>query len=811
LAPPLAVLVPSNVGLVGGAVIQAARWGTNKMKSKSGRAGLRARDWLIATVSVLAMAGGASAQTAPATTTHRYDIPAQDAVGALQAFARQSDRQILFPYEAASGHRTPAIRGEMTEREALARLAESAGLEVSSDDGRTITLRPKPAAPQPSGGPAEPGSAVTVEELVVTANRREQQVKDVPMSVAAVSGVELERAGVETLLDLGHEVPGLTVTESGPGQNRIFLRGVANGNSSTSLVGVYVDETPVTGSSLGQLDLQLVDLQRVEVLRGPQGTLYGQGSAGGAVRFITNDPQLDDQASGWISATGYGTHRGDFSEELRGVVNVPLGDTFAVRVSGILAQIGGWIDQPDAGREDINDQNLGEVRVKALWRPTDRLKVIGTATVHRNHGDGLTAGADENGDIFFLNGDPQAKEHLVDNYEIYNGTVTYDLDWATLLSSTSYIRSHKDVAGISVKLGTFESFNQDLQDNEVFTQELRLTSNGKGPVNWVAGVFYDDETLDRLLTLNQYVSGAPIGVVPLPTIDTSRSWSVYGDASYDITDRLQLGAGARYFHDARTSYNGAFTLDGTFESFDPRFYASYALTPDIKLYANVAKGFRSGGFLGDGTIATFGPETVWSYEAGAKGSTGPVRWELTGFYGRYTAIQTFVVTSTIVGGLINAGDADIWGADWLVAIDPTDNLTLEASGNFTHTEFVSILPGAVSNIVGDKLDFIPAYSFALSAEYRFHWAAEAPGFFRVDYNQIGPAPITDHSVPIVDFETDTLHFLNARLGVSHGNLRAELFGRNLLDENGMQDPLAAFGFGSRPRPRVIGVELGAAF
>ncbi|MGV3482598.1 MAG: TonB-dependent receptor domain-containing protein [Sphingobium sp.] len=765
---------------------------------------------LAAGICIAALATPAYAQQ------RQFNIPAGSLKSALDAYGRQAGRPIIYKADEVRGARSKGYRGTATVDAALDAILMNSGFSARAGTAGAIAIvrnQMRTSMTDEAALTTDDGTGEEVyDDIVVTAARREQKLIDVPMSITAVSQAELERRGAVSLLDLSRGVPGLVVIESGPGQNQIFLRGVANPNGIASLVGVYMDEIPVTGASLGQLDLQLVDLERVEVLRGPQGTLYGQGSAGGTVRFITRNPDLNS-VSGEASLSAYATRHGDFSERFSGFVNVPvIDDVLGFRVSGTLANIGGWIDQPAAGRKDINDQLIRNIRVKGLWRPADGLDIAGTVVVHRNKGDGLTVGADKHYDVDFPNGDPLAQEALVDNYEIYNLTATYDFGGVQLMSSTSHVDAHKYNAGVALKLPGLETFNRDTLDSKSFTQEVRLSSTGKRRLNWVVGAFYTDETIDRLQVLDLYSEGEFLGVDSVDSSDKSETISVFGDISFSVTDRFQLGTGLRYFHDSRKrARNGAPDQAGTFESVNPRFYASYDLARNATLYANIAKGFRSGGFQGNGVNTTFDPENVWSYEAGTKGGSGGFRWDVTGFYSKYKGYQAFVLGQGVFGGLMNAGNAEIYGVDWSFAVDPVKNLTLQLSGNVTSTELVFVLPASTSNITGDRLDYIPDYSIAASAEYRFDWSAERPGFVRVDYNQIGPGTVTDRSLDIVAFRTNTLNMLNARIGLEHGRWGVELFGENLLGENGRQDPLEALGFGTRPRPRVIGAKVKASF
>jgi len=758
----------------------------------------------IATLSLASVSIGAVALASPASAqvaTRSFDIPSQPLSSALIEFNKQSGALVMAPSDVTEGKRSAVLRGRMPVNEAIARLLSGSGLRAVPMQGGYRIERPAPLAE--AGDPADYDGG----DIIVTASRREQRIIDVPMSITAISQEQLDQRGVVSLLDLSRAVPGLVVLEQGPGQNQIFMRGVANPNGNAALVGVYVDEIPVTSSPFAQLDLQLVDLERIEVLRGPQGTLYGQGSTGGTVRMITGRPNLS-AVSGEASLSLYDTKGGGFSERLNGFVNVPIvADTLGIRVSGTLANLGGWIDQPDAGRKDINDQLIRNIRAKGLWKPSDALSVEATVVVHRNKGDGLNVGADRNNDVFFTNGDPLAQEYFTDKYELYNLTARYDLGGIELMSSTSKVDARKTSAGIALKFPGFETFNSEVLNGDVFTQEVRLSSKGKRDLNWVVGAFYANEETFRLQSLDLYFDGVFDGVSSLQDTTKSKSISVFGDISYSITDRFDIGSGIRYFHDRRKRLRpGTPDVAGSFESVNPRFYASYKVADGASIYANVAKGFRSGGFQG---ATSYDPESVWSYEIGTKGAVRQLRWEVNGFFSKYKDYQAFVFTSAFAGTLVNAGNAEIYGVDWSFSVDPVSNLTLQFSGNMTKATLVSILPTSQANIKGDRLDYVPDYALSGSAEYRFNWGTDSPGFARVDYNLIGPSTTTDRSSGIVEFPSNVLNLLNARIGFEHGRWAVELFGDNLLDENGRQDALEAVGFGTRPRPRVIGTRLKA--
>ncbi len=759
---------------------------------------------------VASLQADTAAQAPARGATHALDIAPQDLGAALRELGRVTGEQILFEESQVRGKTSLPLRGTLTAEEALQSLLRNSDLRSRRNAAGALQVETVEARRPVRTG--DTGGTVEFDRVMVTANFREQALTDVPMSIGVVTQEDIERQGIQNIKDLSRVVPGMVVEEGGAGWNRTFLRGISNGNSLTSLVGIYVDDIPVAGASLAQPDLRLIDLMRVEVLRGPQGTLYGQGSAGGTIRLVTRQPQLD-QFSGEVALSMYDTQKGDASQELTGVFNVPLvTDVLGMRLSGTFANYGGWVDQPAAGRKDINNQDQRDYNLRMLWRPTDRLAVKATAIRHRNDGDGIAAGIDEDYNVAFNDGDPLAQEYFHDDYDVYNLAATYEFDAFTLLASSSRMTADKRYAGLSQKLGGgVETFIADAFDNSATSHELRLTSADGGRLKWVLGAFRSDTTFDRLLNVDVYVSNTLVNAVSLPSRELSSSWSVYGDASYSVTDRLDLGAGVRYFRDDRSLPDGGPEFRDEFNSVDPRVYASFALTDSVRLYANVAKGFRSGGFTGDFDNVSYDPEKVWSYEAGLKGAHEQMRWEVAGYFSRYTNYQAFVQVSEIFGSLINAGDADVKGVDWQVAFDPDRALSLMIGGNINRGKLTKLAPGATSNAQGDRLDFIPDYTITASGEYRFDWSSNLPGFLRIDYSRIGPATITERTLGIIEVKTETVNLLNARLGIERGGWSLQLFAQNLLGDNSQESPQGAWGITSRPRPRTVGVRVGVEF
>jgi len=787
-------------------------------------------------------------------------IPPQSLGVALKSYAR--DQQLFLIY--ASGDlgslRTEGAVGEFTTDEALTQLLKGTGLTYRYIDERTVSIIPLPDAtrgsdagtpergttsstpqgpttaehfPQrfrlaragqdsvPSAGGGAPALPATpmLEEVVVTAQKREERLIDVPMSIVAIGSDELQQRELTSVSDLASAVPGLAIESNGY-QRRIEIRGISNagsnGNGNSSLIGMYLDEADVTSYATTQLDLGTYDLERVEVLRGPQGTLYGDGSAGGTIRFITRNPDLTRVTFAADDAALF-TQDGAPGQRTNAMVNVPvIDDVLGLRFVGRFENGGGWIDQPAADRKNFNGQNLAEGRLKALWQPADTLTISALAEVHRNRtAPGI--GEDASGNytqVFGLTTTPSVD----DNFDIYNLTVTNDFSAFRLLSTTTYVRQNTQTSnlGYLIPLGAgvppYQLYDPpsfgERSDN--LTEELRLTSTGEGPWQWTLGAYYRHFLFDYDLgyDLGQD-SLATAFFVPDRTRSLSKSWATFGDTSYKLTDRLTLGAGLRYYKDDQ-DFTGVdpveATQTGTFHSTSPRGYAQYKVSDDVNVYANAAKGFRSGGF-NSLNQPSYGPENVWTYELGTKTALldGRLRINVAIFYSDYKDYQVAGFTAqNPVNFVYNAGAARIEGVEWDTHWRPADQWTLGLSVDYLDTRFTNITAQGTGISVGDRIGLVPDYQFTVSAQRDFAWHGRT-GFVRLDYDQIGNE--INNGTP--GSESDVLNLLNFNTSVYvTDNLRLGLFVQNLLNDRGHTDPLEVYTYAARERPRTLGLEFG---
>jgi iron complex outermembrane receptor protein len=761
----------------------------------------------LSAVACAAVAGPAWAQT------KAFNVAAQPAVGGVADFASQADVQILMSADTAKGRRTGAVVGSMSVEAGLSRLLAGSGLSVASRQNGVITL----GVAGFQGAEAQGDEATAVEEIVVTAQKREERLVDVPMSIVALGGRELEKRNVNSLLDLTREAPGLTIQDQGVGQRRIFMRGVGNVFGTSALVGLYLDDASVSSIQDAEIDLRPYDLQRVEVLRGPQGTLYGEGSTAGTVRFITNSPNLDE-IEGHAKYTGSFTEDGGMSNEFTGALSLPIvPGKFGIRLSGLLADTAGWIDQPAQNRKDINDQKVSDLRVIATVQPTEDLRFRFTGIRHRNDAGAADMVSNDQGTFAAVLG-KTASPTSQDDYDFLNATVTWQLGGIQLLSSTTKLDVEKrnDAQSSTLLLSTppfplFEIFGNRLRTGEVFSQEFRA-SGATDRLTWVAGAYYRDST--SIIDIDLEAGFSPPGfIIQQRTEQGSEAWSAFGNVQYKLTDAWEIGAGLRYFRDRRTTADGVTNQSGDFESVSPRLVLKYSFDRSKNVYASVAKGFRSGGFNSLGQ-PDYGPEEAWTYELGAKANSddGRTNAEIAVFHTDYKDVQVLNVDPmTLAQNLTNAGEAKIDGVEISLARNFESGLELGLNANYTHSEFTNVNPGS-THAVGDRLDFVPEYGVVAWAGYTFTLPGGLSAYGRVDYSLQGEANYRNRTIG--DFfhsESDRIQLLNLSFETSVNDWRVELFGSNLLNDDGALDATAIEGYRSVHRPRTFGVSISRSF
>jgi outer membrane receptor protein involved in Fe transport len=678
------------------------------------------------------------------------------------------------------------------------------------------------------------------EEIIVTAQKREQSLRDVPLAISAIQGDALDRATAPDLKEALRSVPGVvTDTNYNNGATLISVRGIQNtvaeGGSPT--VGFYLDSVPFGGVKNGILpDASPYDLERVEVLRGPQGALYGAGSMVGLIRVLTHDPVLDAfdfKGRASVSDTRFGdiSYRGDAA------INLPIvTDKLAARVVVSYNDIGGWLDRP--GNNDANDGTNATVRLKLKAQPTEELTLGASAWFSRLRLDMPPISGNGRTNRFGFD------QPVATDYNIYNFKADYDFGSFVATSATSYV-DYSTVSTLEY-FGIFNIFDpvtgqqvfQTLTTSigsKVFSQELTLSSTGDGPWQWTIGGMYRNAK-DRY---HQNRSGY---LAPRLQRDTSRSIAFYGQLSRSLfDDRLEIAGGLRYFHDnvgtrelSRTSVVGGIPAGGlvkdnrTFNRLSPEATLTWKAAERVNLYARYAEGFRSG-FTQEAQVydqipnpPSVKPDILRNYELGAKGDIlgGVISFEAVLYYQKWDQIKAaelFNVGTASAPSYIqifaNGQSGSGLGAELGLTVRPARGLSL--SGNFGWNDLTSdadIVSGAPGSPVtvrkGQRFVNSAKYNASASIDYgREINASGAEAYISGSMSYVSPKFSQVGSNPV---KSDSLTVVNASVGLrTKRHWSIGVFVDNLTDENGAayRAPFAPSGdWDSRLRPRTIGLQ-----
>jgi len=499
--------------------------------------------------------------------------------------------------------------------------------------------------------------------IVVTAQKREQTLAEIPQSISVLGGQQLEERNATSFVDYAAQVPGLSLQQSDPGETRIILRGINTGGASPTAA-VYVDDTPFgpsTGASNGAAlagDIDTFDLERIEVLRGPQGTLYGANSLGGLLKFVTVAPKLGEfEVRG--QAGFEATKGGDNGWSGNAVVNVPLGDTLALRASGYYRKVGGFIDTVGINRENANEYASYGGRASLLFKPNDDFSVRLMAIVQNIRADSRatfdadpltheplsidpTTGASTEGRLTRTEYYPE--QNNVD-YRLYNGTMSWDFGLATLTSVTSYGELKQDEAydasgelpGIADAIyggpgiGPLGITFPAIAGQEKFTQEIRLDSPSNDTFEWLIGGYYTKEngllfqrylpyelqtgnSIDPELTLPAGPNGEMVTFPDFLRAELDSEYEEYaafGSVTWHLSSRFDITAGGRYSHNSQETVqildgsllflSGATVIPDIVKGDSSENVFTWSVAPRLELsdhttvYARVAKGYRPGG------------------------------------------------------------------------------------------------------------------------------------------------------------------------------------------------------------------------
>lgn len=666
-------------------------------------------------------------------------------------------------------------------------------------------------------------AGVAADDVVVTAQRREERLVDVPLAVRAVTGEEIARRNVTNLSDMQSAVPALRIVELGVGTQRIQLRGVSQFLGQPT-VGNYVDEFSINNfGASGPPDIRLIDMERVEVLRGPQPVLYGEGSMGGTIRYVTASPDLT-RFGGHAEGEVMDVDGGGFGYRAQGVLNLPIvSEKIGLRLVAAREETPGYIDAPRApgGGSDANGTRYTTVRGKLLVKPVDRLS-ISLLVAHQDADQNFKNYSGANYVTTATTASP-----LSQRYTFGNLVAEYAADGATILLSTGLMRLDGrtvDDSGAYYNTYVFGAplLRSALGDStarlDKFSQELRISSDIQGPVSYLMGAIYTNGRTHSVLSGRTDPSFAGFEY-DIDGRQRSESWAFYGTLGFDLGERLHLDAGGRYFLEDRreASVTSLPNLAGPgiplvissdqkrlFRTFNPRVALSYKLG-DGSLYVSAAKGFRSGGFNLLGQPA-YDPERLWTYEAGLKQSLmdGRLYFEVAGYYNVYKGVQTVSpLSGSTITATTNSGRASGPGADVTIQLKPSRDLSLSGNVGYSHIRFDT---NTTDRFKGEALDLVPDWTYNIAVDFTPALSPTARLIAHADYGYSDEARITLHTPALNQIApTQARALLNARLGASFGPVEAYVFATNLTNTTRIVNP--PFGAYFEPiytRPRTLG-------
>jgi len=706
--------------------------------------------------------------------------------------------------------------------------------------GLTTAMVALVAGASPALAQSAAGSFELTSEIVVTATKRgAMSQQDVPFSIQAIGGADLERTNAQGLEDYIKLVPGLNTVSSGTGQSQIILRGINSTRithaqpQAQGTTALYIDEVPISSTGFNP-DLNLFDLARVEVLRGPQGTLFGASSMSGAIRLITNEPNTE-RLEGRVNVFGAATVDGAPSYGTKGMINLPIGENFAVRAVGYATRIGGVIDNVATGNRKNNYDKASTLggRISVAYKKDD-LKVIGTI-MHNDLGtDGrpdeyvrstrpalLANITDERQTVKFYD------DHYDDRMTIYNFLLDYNFGNVTLTSSTSYFdRLYKNTLDDTFRIITLLPVSQadvpyvgfvNNTKTKTFVNETRLSSDSSGPLTWVTGFYYqkdeksfisftDSPGFDAALAKRGIPNSFAFGTTrPDQVFEGNKNVelkqiALFGEVTYKIFDRLEATAGLRYFdykvnvdlqaagisNRGRSSVVESFKEDG----FNKKAQLTYRLSKNNLIYLQYSEGFRVGGVndfiptaagalcAGQTYDRVYDSDTLTNIEMGVKTSSmeGRLTFNAAAYRIKWKDMQSTRFLQCGFSFTTNSGETRNQGLELEMGYRLAPGLSLQLGGSYIDSKVTKATAGF--NRVGDRAPYVPELSLSSSLEYATN-IFSGRGFIRSDVSHVGSS-FSEFSRTSLKLPAYTV--VDLTLGYQQDGWEVSLYGKNIFDK-----------------------------
>lgn len=859
----------------------------------------------------------------------QVDVPPSSLAEAITTLARQTGAKLLFSYDLARAKQARPVVGCFPLNVALSLLLDGSGLTSGLSKKGLMTIAPVGSEVFANehnkhreeimnvkmkknilavavgsflaGGVfgdegSQEGIEWLLEEVIVTATKRAQSLQDTAMSISALSSDTINKRNLVGMGDYLSALPGVNVLDQGPGFNSIIIRGVTLspqnegqiGNSPVS--GAYFGETAISGLGLfgNASDIKLVDMERIEVLRGPQGTLYGDGAMGGAVRNIPAAPnlsQLEGELSAGYSNTG---GEGDTNNVVKGVINIPIiRDTLAVRAvayrfdnsgyykniaasdplySGLAATNSGKVLNTD----DLGSNEVVGGRISVLWKPTDDLSINLSYLNQDIEQDGwaqtdLALSGSYLQRRFEVRTDANDTSHFegegyIDNIELTNLIIEYDLGWATVLSSTSLVDEDVELTReLSALVAGNYPWGQTFDpSSNLFSEEIRLASNFDGEMQFLMGFYYQEKGLRQVngafysgtdLSLSSYLGLTPPGDIlllsnALENETTQRSF--FGEASYEISEQTKLTIGGRYFDYDRTRVDEFFAsglrpegaapvkIESSEDGVSLKAGLEYTPSDDSLYYATWSEGFRLGAPVrppssltlascdldGDGNYdgsngislnqGAVESDTLESFEVGSKISLLNNRLTVNAavYQTNWDGIPVNVTFRPLCGIILNVGEAKTRGVEFDTAYYWNENLHFNFSASYVDAKLTEDAP-TLDAVKGDRLPGSSRFNASLGIEYAFYLSSY-DAYVRSDYTYLGGFynNLQEEGSEIGDYGK-----INVKAGISIAQFNIDLYVDNLTNEDELTwvDNDFADTRGNRLKPRTVGFNVSYQF
>jgi iron complex outermembrane recepter protein len=705
----------------------------------------------------------------------------------------------------------------------------------------------------PKGDASATGEGAT-EEVIVTAQKRSERPSTVPIPLTVIGAERLEQQGKDSLSEYFGTVPGLDFSSIGGGQQTLAIRGLATTALSNTTVAVTIDDVPFGSSSflaLGSTSYPDIDpavLARIEVLRGPQGTLYGASSLGGVLKFVTQDP--GNTLGGRVVVGGSTVEDGGAGHNLSGLINVPVAEHLAVQASGFTRRDPGYITNTLTGERHVNEVDTDGGRIAARAGLGENVSLKISALLQNTRGEGGPA-VDTDPALVPISGLSQSRLPGTDSFRneirLYSATLTANLGDLELTSVSGFntlsLRQGQDSTLLYGPVGDlFYGLPGAVQAirsrTHRFTQELRLASNSGGTLDWLVGVFFNDERSKYIDGVTANAGDGSVGgdIVTFDAGSTTREYSAFGNLTFNLTERFDVQLGGRAAQ-IRQSYeeidSGPFIGETPLVTPDSRtrdqaitysLTPRFRITPALMIYGRFASGYRPGGLninaVLSGNPPSFAPDKTYNYEVGAKGALldGALSFDASLYYIDWNNIQIQLNNANLELFTANAGGARSAGAELAVESHPMRGLTLGGNLAYNDAVLTSDFPPEANGLgkKGDRLPFSSKVTGTLFADTRFDLTQNWQGSAGVSANYVGA-----RRGEFPAFTPSRINFpsyvqLDLRAGARYGSWSLDLFANNLTDRRGRVGGtgFASAGSGANIifiQPRTFGASFGKTF